>query len=158
MRNIKIALVLCICAYSQKTISQTVEITGPILAPWVKGQLCTYYWLEQERVQNCFDIRMGQSYTIKDVPDRVTHLKVTRSFYKNCAEARKQKNKCKKADGKFFLNHNHTILDLTYKNKNILLSYTIPPKEGTSYFGYPQQYGSVMNQPNYRSLPDSMAV
>jgi len=101
---------------------------------------------------------MGQSYVIKDVPDRVTHLKVTRSFYKNCAEALKQKNKCKKADGKFFLNHNHTILDLTYKNNKVLLSYDIPPREAQSYFGYPQQYGSIMTQPDYRSLPDSMAV
>ncbi len=158
MKNIKIVIAFCSCVCTPKLILQTVEISGPILAPWVKGQLCTYYWCDQKRVHRCFEIKMGQSYTIKDIPDRVRHIKVTRSFYKNCPAERKEKNKCKKADGKFFLNHTSTILDLTYKNNKVLLSYTLPPKQGSSYFGYPQQYGSVMTQPDYRSQPDSMAV
>ena len=162
MKYAKIVCVILACGCRQSVNAKSVEITGPILAPWVKGQVCAQYWFEQKRVQTCFDIQVGQKYVLNDVPNRVEHVKITRSFYKNCSPERAQKNKCRKADGKFFIKKEHNVLDLTYKNNKVLLSYDIPPQEPQSNFGRPQGYGpgaqSIIQGPNYLSQPDGLAV
>lgn len=138
--------------------AKSVEIKGPIVAPWVKGQLCTHYWLNQERIKNCFAIAAGTVYRVENIPAHIEHIKVTRSFGKKCFITARNKKKCKTVKGKFHLEEPYTLLNLTYDNKKITKDYVIPRPEPQGYFGYPQHYGSAISQPNYRSLPDSMAV
>ena len=154
----KLALIVAGALLQNTLTTKSVEFKGPLLAPWVKGDLCVYFWHQEDHVQQCLPIKAGQDYIINNIPDNVTHIKITRSFDKQCSINHRSIKKCKTAKGKFFLTEPHTTLTLTYANKKILKDITIPPREAQSYFGYPQQRRSILFQSNYSSQPDSRAV
>jgi|GEM_PF-2239441 len=157
--NINKYLLLSITIVAGKIFAdQTVEIKGPVVAPWVKGKLCAHYKNKGEHITRCFDISAGKKYTIADVPGNAKRIKITRSFANKCITKKHSATKCKTVKGNFYLTAPSTILNLTYDNSKIFKDITISPAEKQSYFGYPQQYGSVLFPSNYRSQPDSRAV
>jgi hypothetical protein len=133
---------------------KTAKIEGPIVAPWVKEKLCARYYDKSDYVKQCWTIKAGQTYECKDIPYYVNHLKITRTFEKECQKSKK----CAKAKGMFDLHRADTTLNLTYDNskKKILKDFTIPPAEPQSNFGLPQEYASHTQAPNYRAI-DVMA-
>lgn len=158
MNKITNCLLATIMAVGKICAQKTIEISGPILAPWVKGELCAHYKNKGDHITRCFTIASGKKYILTDIPDKAQRIKITRSFTNQCVTKKHSAKKCKKVHGSFYLNAPHTILSLTYNNNKILKNVTLPPAGKNSYFGHPQQYGSVLFPANYRSQPDSRAV
>ncbi len=144
-----VLIIFLLCCAPLWTKTKTVEITGPLIAPWVDGTLCTRYWFEQKKVRQCFPIKAGASYVLQ-VPERVKHLKVHRTLDKTCKKKPNGKKLCRSVSGKFTLYQEPYItLDLTYDHRTITKNYAIPPKEAESYFGYPRKFPSIRFTPDY---------
>lgn len=151
---------LCVftCTGAQTQDTKTLELTGSIVAPWVKGQICAQYKHHHKKLQQCFNIQAGQIYKIEQIPTSVTRVEITRSFYKHCPVDKREKNRCKTFRDSFFLTEPYTTLNLTYDNWRILKDYTMPPLPAMSNFGYPEERPSMRFAPNYRSNADGMAI
>lgn len=150
MKKVFFLLIITVFVPSLKTEeTKTVEITGALVAPWEGGSLCTRYWYDQKKVRQCFNVKAGNSYIIRDIPKRVKHLKVSRVFNKTCTKKPNGKISCHSVRGKFTLKKPYTNLDLTYDQRKTFKFHPIPPAEPESYFGYPQKFPSIRFMPSY---------
>lgn len=135
--KINILCVLLLTSYARAYDDKTLTITGPLVAPWVKGELCAGYWSDQERVWQCFNVGAGRDYILRNIPAGVGHVKITRTFDKTCKVKKNGKRKCRTIKGKFFIPEPDNTLNLTYDHEHILNHYTIPPEPPHSNFGMP---------------------
>ena len=135
---------------------KTIKITGAIVAPWVKGNLCIGFWYNQEKIRVCKPIQASQDYTF-EIPQRIDHVKVYRSFDKECKVVKNGKKKCHAIKGRFNTKNNFNELNLTYDHNNILNFYTIPPKEPESIYGYPLKNPSPIFRDTEMSNPEAFS-
>jgi len=138
---LNLGFIFCSAVNAQPT--KKVAITGAVVAPWVKGNLCMSYWYEQNKIRECHDIHAGKDYIFSNIPNRVGHIKIARSFNKECKLKKNGKKKCRTVKGKFKVNKPLTKLNLTYDHNGIYKYYTIPPKEAESIYGYPRKDPSL---------------
>jgi len=118
------------------------QITGALVAPWLKGDLCINYWYNQNKIHKCHYIQAGKDYVFDNIPKRVGHIKVTRIFDKDCI-LKNGKKKYRRLKGRFNLRKPLTVLNLTYDHSGIYKYYVIPPKEAESIYGYPRKNASI---------------
>jgi hypothetical protein len=120
-----------------------IKITGAVVAPWVKGDLCIGFWYDQEKIKICRTIRAAQDYLFA-IPHRIDHIRVYRTFAKACKKLPKGKKECRRIKGRFNTKDQFTELNLTYDHEGIKNYYTIPPKPQLSTYGFPQKDPSIV--------------
>ncbi len=139
-----ILFIFCIFPMINAQDTKTVQITGALVAPWVKGNVCISYWYEQNKIHICYDIHAAQDYIFSNIPKRVDHIKVRRSFAKECSTNARGKKSCRTLKGRFNTPNMTNIINLTYDHSNILKYYSIPPKQPESIYGYPRRDPSIL--------------
>jgi len=122
---------------------KVIIIIGAIVAPWVKGDLCISYWYNQEKIRVCYAIQATQDYLF-NIPKRIDHIRVYRTFAKQCKPTPKGNQKCHTVKGRFNTKKAFTELNLTYDHSTITKFYTIPPKQPESIYGYPRRNPSIL--------------
>lgn len=119
-----------------------VKITGAVVAPWVKGDLCISYWYQEEKFHVCRPIQASTDY-IFTIPTHVDHIRVRRSFAKECTTKAKGLKKCRMVKGRLNTPQQVNDLDLTYDHATIYKYHEMPPKEAESIYGYPRRNASI---------------
>lgn len=96
--------------------AKTVEIEGPLIAPWIHGQLCIRYSVGQDR-EVCQLLGAGQKFVFT-LPDTVRRIHISRILDKNCPRSHAVKA-CQAGHGSFTVKDQHTVLKLTQHGRRI---------------------------------------